>query len=349
MDTPLPLLPTSVVGSHARPAWHVVAVQHMLAGEFGPIDIQETEDGAVDAAILAQERAGIDVITDGEMRRPAGYYRGFYDQFPVRELPPLRRIGVRHYDTRPRYELTGRIEPPPHGLGLVAAYEYLRAHTQKPLKATVPGPATFASPLELNGFYADRHALAYEWAGIISTELRALQAAGATFIQLDDPAFWRVATESATDAVAVFNRCFEGITVKKALHICFGTYQGKPGQMRTYVPMFPAVLDVNVDQLVLEFANREMSESELWRDFAVEKELGAGVIDCKCYEVETPEDVAARIRRLLAYCPPERLWLNPDCGFRGTTGFRTANAKLRALADGAAIVRHELAGTPVPA
>jgi 5-methyltetrahydropteroyltriglutamate--homocysteine methyltransferase len=333
------------VGSHARPAWYVVAAERIAAGDFGPIDIQESEDGAVDAAILAQERAGIDIITDGEMRRPTGYFRGFYARFPIRELPPARRIGPVHYDTQPRYQLTGRIDPLPEGLGLVAAYQYLSAHTTRAVKVSVPGPATFATPLDLGGVYRDAHELVWDWAAVINAELRTLQAAGAAFIQLDDPGFKRVAANSAAEAVALFNRCFEGITVKKALHVCFGTYMGKPRMARTYRPMFPAVLDVQVDQLVFEFAGRELAEVELWREFAVSHELGAGVIDQRRYDVETPDEVAARIRKLLAYVPAEKLWLNPDCGFgNGNTAFWIANAKLRALAAGAAIVRRELTG-----
>ena len=341
----LPLLPTSVVGSHAPPAWFVVASQAIAAGEFGPIDQQETEDCAVDAAILAQERAGIDVITDGEMRRPAFFFRSFYSRFPIRELPPQRRVGPPHYDTQPRYQLTGRIEPRADGMGLVAAYEYLRAHTTRPTKVTIPSPAMFAGPLDLGGVYRDRLELAHDWARVINAELRALQDAGARVVQLDDTGFRRLAAESAPDAVAIFNRCFEGITAKRALHICFSSFMGKPRHPRTYAPVVPTVLDIQVEQLVLEFANREMAEIELWQEYGGDRELAAGVVDGKRYEVETPDEVAGRIRRLLAYCAPDKLWLNPDCGFgNGTTAFWIANAKLKALVAGTAIVRHELAG-----
>ena len=125
----------------------------------------------------------------------------------------------------------------------------------------------------------------------------------------------------------------------------FGNYRGRPVGKRSYRPLFPAILEARCDQLVMEFANREMAELELWREFPGDKELAAGLVDVKSYYIETPEDVAARIRQVLQYVPAERLSVVPDCGFSQTARW-AAFAKLKSMCEGARIVRRELTGTP---
>ena len=189
--------------------------------------------------------------------------------------------------------------------------------------------------------YKDREALIADLMAIVNAELKGLVDAGADFIQMDEPNFVMYRGE-LPDLVQVFNRTVEGVRAKLALHVCFGNLNGRPfPAVRSYRHLFPALHEVRADQLVLEFANREMADADLWKEFPTDKELGAGVIDVKAFKAETPEDVAARIRTVLNYVRPERLWTNPDCGLFDTPRW-IGVAKLRAMVAGARIVRKEL-------
>ncbi|MFQ5850537.1 MAG: methionine synthase [Candidatus Binatia bacterium] len=340
MNQSLPLLPTTVVGSHAKMGWWSLIRQEAEAGRLGPIDLKEALDTATDIAILDQERAGVDVITDGEMRRFGAFFRTYYSRINgIRTLPSERRIGDPGYDTRPVYEVTEKISAP-QGLGIVEEFNYLREHTAKPIKATCTGPATFASGLRIGSGYKDQKELAWDFVAIINRELKSLVAAGADFVQVDEPAF----SESAKDGkemARIFNATVEGVKAKIAMHICFGNHRGRPLVKRTYRRLFPGVLEAKTDQFVLEFANRELAEIDLGKEVGNDRELGAGLIDQKSFYVETPEDVAERIRTALKHVPAEKLWINPDCGFNPTPRW-VALAKLKSMVEGARIVRREL-------
>jgi 5-methyltetrahydropteroyltriglutamate--homocysteine methyltransferase len=338
------LLPTTVVGAHGRPSWLHTAKAAIAEGGYGPIDTRETLDDAVAIAILDQTRAGVDVITDGEMRR-----EGFTGSFArrVANLEPVgagRKVGEVGLDMEPLFETRGKVEVP-HGLGIVEEFEYLHDQTSRPTKVTCPGPFALTAYFRPVEGYPDRYALAADFVPAINAELRRLVAAGATYIQIDEPAISVVdpAPIEPKEMVALFNQTVEGVNAKLALHICFGTYRKMPYAPRTYAPYLPVLRDVRADHLVLEYANRMMSEIELWRELGGDRELGAGVIDVRNWYVETPEEVAALIRTALKHVPAERLYLNPDCGLRRQArwvGFK----KLQALAEGAAIVRRELTG-----
>jgi 5-methyltetrahydropteroyltriglutamate--homocysteine methyltransferase len=173
--------------------------------------------------------------------------------------------------------------------------------------------------------------------------MRACIAAGADFVQVDDPSLGIIPGEGRATAELV-NRVFDGVQAKNALHICFGTNRGRPrGFNRTYRPLFPDILDAKVDQFVLEFSNRQMADIDLWREYQLPQELVLGVVDQKCYEIETPEFVADRIRTALKYVPAEKPWISSDCGMSGSP-YWIGMGKLRAMMDGVAIVRRELAG-----
>jgi 5-methyltetrahydropteroyltriglutamate--homocysteine methyltransferase len=144
--------------------------------------------------------------------------------------------------------------------------------------------------------------------------------------------------------VELFNATVAGVGARIGVHLCFGNYVGRPVARRTYRPLFPHVLDLQADELALEFANRELAELELWRDFPSERVLAAGLVDVKNYYVETAEDVAARVRAALRYVAPERLVVVPDCGLSQTARW-AARAKLRAMVAGTALVRRELTGS----
>jgi 5-methyltetrahydropteroyltriglutamate--homocysteine methyltransferase len=220
----------------------------------------------------------------------------------------------------------------------------VRTLTDKPVKVCCPGPLTIALPITPQGGYANGNylPLLYDLAEIVNRELRQLVAAGATFIQVDEPsAAGRTPHLPVAETVKLFNKTVEGVHAKIALHICFGNNQGRPAMKRTYTPLFPGILEVRAEQFALEFANREMAEVELWREYGGDRELAAGVIDVKSMYLETPEDVVERIRIVLQHVTPEKLYLTTDCGFSASSR-GLARAKLGALVAGARIVRKEL-------
>jgi 5-methyltetrahydropteroyltriglutamate--homocysteine methyltransferase len=338
------LLPTTVVGAHGRPSWLHTAKAEIARGAYGPIDTREALDDAVEIAILDQTRAGIDVITDGEMRRE-GFTGSFARRIGNLELVgPSRKVGEVGLDMEPLYETAGRVEVP-HGLGIVEEFEYLRGHTTGPTKVTCPGPFALTAYFRPAQGYRDRYDLAADFVPTINAELRRLVAAGATYIQIDEPAISVVdpAPIEPKQMVALFNRTVAGVEARIALHICFGTYRKMAYAPRTYRPYFPVLGEARADELVLEFANRLMAEIELWNEYGLEQDLGCGVIDVRNWYVESPEDVAGLIRQALRHVRPERLVLNPDCGLRRQARW-VGYQKLQALASGAAIVRRELEG-----
>lgn len=338
-DFGLPLLATTVVGSHGKPSWWFAGVRAWEAGQWGPYDLEEMGNHAVDVAIRDMEEAGIDVITDGEMRRLDGYVDSYYAIIRgIEPLPIPRKDGPWGYDQQQRYRAVGVIEPPPGGLGIVKEVQYALGRTRRLLKATCAGPLTFASRIEPGGPYRDVVAIAERFAEVVNRELRALVDIGVRWIQLDDPARGNV---SGKEMARIFNLATEGVDAKLAYHLCFGNRYGRARFKRSYRPYFPDLLEARAEQFVLEFASREMAEIELWSEYGQGRELAAGVVDVKSFYIETPEDVAARIRKALQHCPAERLMLAPDCGF-GWSPHNMCVPKLRALVAGARLVRAEL-------
>jgi 5-methyltetrahydropteroyltriglutamate--homocysteine methyltransferase len=342
-DYQLPLLYTSVIGSYAWPAWLHSALAAAGRGDYGPDDWRETQDDAVDLAVRDQEAAGVDIITDGEMRRIGFFTAEFYGHMTgLSEMPPKRKMGVVGHDQRESYEAVEKVNAP-NGLGLVPEYNYLKAHTTHAIKMPIPGPYTLAGRIKPGSVYKDRMEVAHALAAIINTELKAVVAAGATFVQVDEPSY-AVHAHSPKAFVDLFNETVKGVKAKIGVHLCFGNFVGRPVAKRTYKPLFPHILDMNVSQFALEFANRELAELELWEEFPSDKELAAGLVDVKNYYVETPEDVAERIRAALHYVAPDKLSITPDCGFSQTARW-AAKGKLAAMVEGARIVRRELTGS----
>ncbi|MBI4634781.1 MAG: cobalamin-independent methionine synthase II family protein, partial [Candidatus Rokubacteria bacterium] len=331
---------TSVVGRHGLPGWVWLAREALEAERLGQVDLRELVEDATQLALIDQERAGIDVVSTGEMGR-VRFIIGFYGRLSgLRQLEAPRKLGAPHWDTNTPFELVDRVAAP-DGLGIVEEFALARAMTRQPMKATVPGPFTLSIPLRIGGPYRDRDTLLADLVEIVNAELTALVEAGADFIQIDEPNY-AMLRSGLPDLVAVFNRSVEGVRAKIALHVCFGNLYGRPfPAVRSYRHLFPGIFDVRASQFVLEFANRGMEDIELLKELPAGKELGAGVVDVKAFRAETPEDVAERIRRVMQFVPPERLWVNPDCGLWETPR-RVAAAKLRAMVEGARLVRAEL-------
>lgn len=336
------MIQTSVIGSHAWPSWFITAVEAIKNGTFGPKDINETLNDAVDVALRDQEDAGIDVVTDGEMRRFGFFTADFYGRLTgLSPRPALRKLGPAGHDQRERLEAFEPFDAP-DGLGLIDEFTYARGRTDLPLKVPCPGPYTLAGRIIVPGpHYKDRIEVAYAFADIINRELKALVTAGADFIQLDEPSY-AVHPDAPTDFVELFNRTVDGVDARIGLHLCFGNFVGRPVAHRTYKPLFPHILDAHVDEFAMEFANRELAELELTAQVAeAGKTVAAGLVDVKNYFIEPPELVAERIRKTLAFVEPADLVVTPDCGLSQTARWAAA-AKLKNMVAGAAIVRHEL-------
>lgn len=334
---------TSVVGSHARPSWFVAGIEAAQRGEFGPDDLSEMLDDGVDLALHDQEEAGIDIVSDGEMRRAGFFTAEFYRHLTgVRPLPAPRLLGAGGHDQQHRFEVLEPIAAP-DGLGVVAEYRYAATRTTRPLKVTIPGPYTLSGRLSYGPgqVYTRRNDAAEAFVPILRAELEGLVVAGATFIQIDDPSP-AIHPDAPSDFAALFNASVEPIAGKVRLgaHLCFGNYLGRPLARRTYRPVLDAMLDFRVDELVLEFANREMAEVAMLGEIATAgRDVAVGVVDVKNYYLESADEVAERIDQVLAAgVPEERLSLVPDCGFSQTARWATT-AKLRALVAGRDLVR----------
>ncbi len=340
MTTALPKLPTSVVGSHGLPGWVWLAREAMEQDRLGQSDLRELMEDATLVALADQERAGVDVVSTGEMMR-VRFIIGFYDHITgIKTLPAPRKLGQPLWDTNTPFEVTGKITAP-HGLGIVEEFKLARSLTDRPIKATVPGPYTLLVPLKLGGGYRDRDTLLADLVAIVNAECKALVAVGADFIQIDEPHHGMYAG-AMPDVARGINRAMDGVAAKLAVHVCFGNLYGRPfSAVRDYRNVFQTVNDIHASQIVLEFANRGMEDLAQLEAWPRDKELGAGVIDVKAFRSETGADVAERIRNILRYVPADRLWLNPDCGFWETPRW-VCQRKLRALVDGARSVRKEL-------
>src|SRR2546425_3091608 len=346
-------LRTTVIGSYPLPGWLEFACQHL--DQFGEADRAELIDDAVTVAIHDQLEAGLDVITDGEQTRldfNLSFY-GFIEGIEL-ESAPLRRFGPPAHDQRGKHKVVGELRAP-RGLGTVVDFERLKrladaepgtrnSERGTALKASVPGPYTLSGRLAPNTQYPDRYALTEALLSIVRAELEALVRAGCREITVDEPSMSCYAhREDPARFVEIFNRTVEPVAGRCWLstHLCFGNYKGRAVGLRRYAPMFPQFLSLDVDEIHLEMASREFAEIELIGAMAARKDVAVGIIDVKSYYIETPEDVADRVRLCLEHAPAERLSFAPDCGLSQTARW-AARLKLANLVGGVSIVRKEL-------
>ncbi|MGH7388464.1 MAG: methionine synthase [Candidatus Rokuibacteriota bacterium] len=349
MARDLPLLPTTVCGSHALPSWVFLVREATEAGRLGPTDLQEAYDDAVRLAIRDQVEAGVDVISDGEMRRVT-FIRGFYGRLTgIEPLPVPRRLGPANYDSFCPYQVVGKIDAP-QGLGIVDEFRFARPHADRTLRVAVPGPMTLLLTLRRGGPYGTEDALVADLAAIVNREARALAEAGCELVQIDEPNYvmmagkHRVLRAGPGPMLEALGAAVRGVSAKLALHVCFGNaHNNSFASPRHYAPLFPQIVDAPVHQLVFEYANREMAEIELWSAHRTDKEIAVGVVDVKAFRVETAEEIAARARLALKHVPAERLWLVPDCGLWETPRW-VAVSKLRSMVEAARLLRRERSG-----
>ena len=353
-------LRTSVIGSYPFPGWLEFATQHL--DRFGPDDRTELQDDAVTCAVQDQLAAGLDVVTDGEQTR-LDFNLSFYGHLEGIDLEtaPSRRWGPPAHDQRGKHHVVGPLRAP-HGLGAVAEYQRLerlvnaRLGPQPPdnppplarptLKASVPGPYTLAGRLLPNPAldYPDRWALAEALLPIVRRELEALVAAGCQEISVDEPSMSCYAhRENPRRLVSLFNRTVETVRgrTRVCTHLCFGNYKARAVGPRQLAPLFPAFLDFACDEMHVEMASREFAELELIRPIAERRDVAVGVVDVKSYYVETPDDIARRVKDCLEFAPADRLVLAPDCGLSQTARW-AARQKLVHLVAGVRQVRREV-------
>jgi 5-methyltetrahydropteroyltriglutamate--homocysteine methyltransferase len=297
--------------------------------------LEEAQNDATLLAIRDMERAGIDIITDGEMRR---------ESYSNRFATALEGIDIERPGTT--INRSGMPIPVPRVAGPIrrrAAVEvpdviFLRAHAKRRIKMTLPGPFTMAQQAQ-DDYYKDEEALALAFAAAVNDELRDLKAAGADVVQLDEPWLQARPDRAARYGVKAINRALEGIPGTTVVHLCFG-YAAAVKDKPTGYSFLPQLEATRASQISIEAAQPRLDLSVLGK---LDKTVMVGVIDLGTERVETADEVAARIRAALKHVPAERLVLAPDCGMKYLTR-EAAFGKLKALAEGAALVRKELAG-----
>ncbi|GIW87968.1 MAG: hypothetical protein KatS3mg108_2292 [Isosphaeraceae bacterium] len=332
-------LEVTVIGSWSFPGWYEELVRQAARPDspYGPADRAEAVEDAIRLAIADQRHAGLDRITDGEMQR-VDFNLGFYDWLSGLEpIPVARRLGPPAHDQRSKYRAVAPIAAP-RGLGTVAEFRRFRAlEPGLPSKMPVPGPFTLAGCIQGGEIYGDRREITEALIPIVNAELKALVAAGADFLQLDEPSFACHPAE-ADYFLDVIARTVAGVEAYLSLHLCFGNYRARAVGWRSYRPLFPQVGQTAVDQLALEFASREMAEVELLAELPEDKDVAVGLVDVKNTWIEPPDLVAQRLRQVLRHVTPERVSITPDCGF-SQTARHVAIAKAKAMVEGVRMVR----------
>jgi 5-methyltetrahydropteroyltriglutamate--homocysteine methyltransferase len=340
------LLPTTLVGSYPQPEWLIDRAK--LAGRFPPrvrarelwrVDAQFLDQAQDDATILAirdQERAGLDIITDGEIRR---------ESYSNRFATALDGVDIDNPGVA--LDRSGHPNPVPRVVGKIRrrhAVEvrdvaFLRANTDRPIKMTVPGAFTMAQQAQ-DDFYKDEVALALDYGDAVNAEIKDLFAAGADIVQIDEPYMQARPEKAKKFGVEVLNRALAGVTGTTAVHICFG-YAAIIHERPSGYSFLPELAGAAARQVSIETAQSHLDCAVLGR--LPGKTILLGVIDLADMTVETPAAVAERIRHGLAHVAPERVVVAPDCGMKYLPR-EIAFGKMRAMVDGAAIVRQELAG-----
>jgi 5-methyltetrahydropteroyltriglutamate--homocysteine methyltransferase len=332
------LLPTTVIGSWSVPDWLERAKTGVYHGTVSRSQLADMHDMAVKAVLKDQEVAGIDIVSDGEMRRENDVDY-LLSRFPgVEATDPLKSFYFDYLDLRLTRPLP---EPDPGPLGLVPDLRFTKAHTDRPVRFSVTGPFSLSRRLRCDpALYRDRTELVRALARVLNAEAAALAAAGAELLQIDEPLL-AGHPEDVALAVEAVNIVTKDVPVTWALHVCYGNRYARPLWEGHYDFLFPAVLDAAVDQLLLEFARKGDEDLRLVERYQWDRVLGVGVLDVKTEEVEPVEVVERRIERALEVLPPSRILVTPDCGLRHVPA-DAARAKLRAMTTAAAAVRGRL-------
>jgi 5-methyltetrahydropteroyltriglutamate--homocysteine methyltransferase len=340
------LLPTSLVGSYAQPEWLID--RKKLAGRFpprvrakelwrvAPHFLEQAQDDATLLAIRDQERAGLDIITDGEMRR---------ESYSNRFATALEGVDIDNPGTA--LDRSGHPNPVPRVVGKVRRkhpvqvrdVEFLRANTDRTIKMTVPGPFTMSQQAQ-NDFYADEEEMALDYATAVNAEIKDLFAAGADVVQIDEPYMQARPEKARKYGLNTLNRALDGVTGATAVHICFG-YAAIIHVRPSGYSFLPELEQSAAKQISVETAQSSLDCSVLAQ--LPSKTIILGVLDLSDMNIETPEMVATRIRRALPHVPADRIIVAPDCGLKYLP-HDVAFGKMCAMVEGAKLVRRELTG-----
>jgi 5-methyltetrahydropteroyltriglutamate--homocysteine methyltransferase len=340
------LLPTSLVGSYPQPEWLIdrEKLGHRMpprvrAAELwrvAPEFLEQAQDDATILAIRQQELAGLDIITDGELRRES-YSNRFATALTGVDLDNPGKVISRTGNAIPVPRVIGKIQrkQPVE----VRDLQFLRANTDRKIKITVPGPFTMSQQAQ-NDHYATEEEMALDYAAAVNAEIKDLFAAGADVVQIDEPWMEAQSEKARRFGLAAVKRALEGVNGTTALHICFGYAALVPGRPAAY-SFLEELADSPVKQISIETAQSSLDCAVLAK--LPGKTIILGVLDLSTHDVETAETVAARIRKALPFVSPERLIAAPDCGMKYLPA-ESAFGKLKAMTGGAAIVRKELLG-----
>jgi len=339
----LPEIPTMGVGSLAVPGWFSLLARQMRDEAVGEDDRDELFGDALRLAVGDQIEAGLDILSDGEVRRQRFVFEMHDRLTGLRRLETRRKLGVHGYDQVPQFEVTGNIEAP-QGLGIVEDFEKLRdAAPGRALKIAVPGPLTLASMV--HRARRSEESVLDDLVRVVRREVERLLQAGARRIQIDEPGLAHPTHGLSLAAAAqMVNRCIEGTSARFSVHVCFGNNLGRPVSSRDLARLMPAFDTLIARELVLEFANREMAQVELLASIPDRFDIAAGVVDVKSFYIESADDVARRLQMVLDHVPAQRIVATADCGFSALPR-QIARAKMRALVGGAALVRGS--GAPI--
>src|SRR5216117_809435 len=359
------ILPTTMVGSYPRPHWY----RHQLLGRdirvaFKEVEHQEAYHDATQVVIHDQEEAGLDIITDGQMSYDdyVGVIGSFcwymYERiggFQHAKEPHPSEIGaaVRTKEVELLSDWGGVINSGPVSRGpirLADLYKIAQKHAKVPVKVSVgAGPANLAWHVYFRHYKSPKE-LSFALAPIFNAEMKDLVAAGAKYLQFEDLGAWLpLFTNDKNDYKWIresVEMCCDGVDAKIGWHFCFGNAWGNDILSANYPDGYQTVLPYffetkGIDQFVLDYANRDMAGVDFLKNLPKDKDVQIGVLDVRTNAIESPEKVAARIRKVIAAVPPERVTLSTDCGMKPLARM-VAKMKLRALADGAQIVRKEL-------
>ncbi|MGO9590356.1 MAG: uroporphyrinogen decarboxylase family protein [Candidatus Acidiferrales bacterium] len=344
MSPTLPLLPTTLVGSLPQPEWLIdrqklgsrlpPRVRLTELWRVAPELLEQAQDDATILAIRAQERAGLDILTDGEMRRES-YSNRFATALEGVDIDnpgqTISRSGK--LDIVPR--VTGKIRRKHHVE--VRDVEFLRKNTDRAIKITVPGPFTMAEQAQ-NDYYKTQEEMLADYAAAVNEEIKDLFAAGADFVQIDEPYMQARPEKARQYAVAALNRALDGVTGATIVHLCFG-YAALVHERPSGYSFLPELAESNAQQISIETAQSSLDCSILTK--LPGKTILLGSLDLSTNDVESAETVAARIRRALPFVDPARIIVAPDCGMKYLTR-EAAFGKMKAMVEGARIVRSEL-------
>jgi 5-methyltetrahydropteroyltriglutamate--homocysteine methyltransferase len=335
------LLPTCLVGSYPQPDWLIdrAKLSHRLPPRvrarelwrIAPDWLEQAQDDATLLAIRDQERAGLDIITDGEIRRES-YSNRFATALDGIDLDNPAGITSRSGESTIVPRVTGKIRRK-HPVE-VRDVRFLRANTSRRIKATVPGPFTMSQQAQ-NDFYTTEEEMALDYAAAVNGEIKDLFAAGADIVQVDEPWMQARPEKARQFGLTALQRALEGVTGETAIHLCFG-YAAMVRDRPAVYSFLTELAGAPVNAISIETAQSSLDCSVLSQ--LPGKKIILGVLDLSTNEVETPELVAARIRRALPYVKPERIIAAPDCGMKYLSR-DVAFAKMQALVDGARLLR----------